>query len=123
MDLKHHKLRKTPEVSQTTDVPPALEKFYYKHPELKVMHSLVKNLEVPKIDAFIKPSAWNLGRTVDMIELILANFCEEHSSLVRRRRLNKAAGLDLRMFVSKFFLEETSKTRHQCERVRSYFRF
>ena len=97
---------------------PSLIHFYSKNPELRVMHNLVKNLEVPRNDTFIKPSVWNLGRTLDMMELILTEFCEENEMAVRRRRLSKVPDLNLQLFVSKFFLEETSKTRHQCERVR-----
>ena len=76
------------------------------------MHSLVKILEVPKNDTFIKPRVLNLGRTLDMIELILTEFCEENSAAIRKRRLSKEADLNLRMFVSRFFLEETTKSRH-----------
>lgn len=91
VDLKAHKSKRPtdsktfPSQSQLTALAGTdsqyqpLFKFYEKNPELRVMHNLVKNLEVPKNDTFIKPRVLNLGRTLDMIELILSEFCEENA--------------------------------------------
>jgi len=87
IDLKSLTFKRNSEpemVNSTSDTAsenfhPALVKFYASNPELKIMHSIVKNLEVPKNDTFIKPNVLNLGRTLDMAELILSEFCEENS--------------------------------------------